>query len=69
MTVSIPHDNATFSEFYQKYKDNDLSEYNMDLKKFQKYYIRSLFKSNVANDINTAKNTVCKKVKIKYPRK
>ena len=38
------HDNATFSEFYDKYKDNKLNEYNIELKKFQKYYIYSLFK-------------------------
>ena len=29
----------------------------MELKKFQKYYIRSLFKTNVAIDINTAKKS------------
>ena len=29
----------------------------MELKKFQKYYIRSLFKNNVAIDINTAKKS------------
>ena len=27
----------------------------MELKKFQKYYIRALLKTNVAIDINTAK--------------
>ena len=55
-TASISHDNATFYEFYDKYKDNKLNEYNMELKKFQKYYIRSLFKANVAPNINTQKN-------------
>ena len=63
-TASISHDNATFYEFYDKYKDNKLKEYNMELKKFQKYYIRSLFKANVAPDINTVKKSFYKEFTI-----
>ena len=63
-TASIPHDNATFYEFYNKFKDNKLNEYNMELKKFQKYYIRSLFKANVAPNINTAKKSFYKEFNI-----
>ena len=29
----------------------------MELKKFQKYYIRTIFKANIANNINTAKKS------------
>ena len=36
----------------------------MELKKFQKYYIRSLFKANVAPNINTAKKSFYKEFNI-----
>ena len=63
-TVSIAHDNATFAEFYAKFKDNKINNFNMELKKFQKYYIRSLFKANVATDLNTAKKAFYKEFNI-----
>ena len=52
---NICHDNATFEFFYENYKNKTLDKFNMNLNKLQKFYIRSVFKSNVANDINTEK--------------
>ncbi len=38
------------------YKDN-LNNYNMNLKQFQKYYARAMFKSNNSIDINSVKKS------------
>jgi hypothetical protein len=48
------HDTATFENLFEKYKENK-DIFDMNLKKLQKYLIRSVFNSNTVTDINTAK--------------
>ena len=45
----IKHDTANFNQFYNDFLSDNLIKYNLKYKKFQKFYIRSLFKSNQVN--------------------
>ena len=45
---NIEHDSAVFESFYYDFRNDNLKNYNIALKKIQKFYIRSLFKSNMA---------------------
>ena len=51
----ITQDYIRFEEFYNKYKTKKLTNNNMNIEKFQKYYARASFKSNEVNDINNLK--------------
>ena len=49
----IIHDTVTFDLFYKDFIKINLEKYNMNYKKFKKFYIRALFKSNQCqNNIN-----------------
>ena len=64
--VNIKHDSCNFEYFYNKFLNNDLTYFNMNIKKFQQYYIRSLFKSNQSNDINLVKSIFKKNFNLKF---
>ena len=42
----IEHDAIDFNIFNEDYKNNNLKRYNMEFKKYQEYYVRSLFINN-----------------------
>lgn len=52
----INHDTCTFDIFYNDFLNYYLNNYNMSNKKFQKYYVRSLLKSNQGNELNAIKS-------------
>lgn len=51
---SINHDNVNFEKFEKFFLQNQLDSIDMSLKKYQRYYFRSLFKNYEASDIFTA---------------
>ena len=60
----IKHDTSSFNEFYNEFINDNLNKYNMKYTKFQKFYIRSLFKSNQSNTNVNVKNAF--KIKFKF---
>jgi len=50
--INIIQNTSNFEIFYKDYLENNLIKYNMQIKKFQKYYVISLYKSNISNNIN-----------------
>ena len=50
--INIIHNTSNFEIFYKDYFENNLIKYNMQIKKFQKYYVRSLYFLDISNDIN-----------------
>ena len=47
---NIKHENITFEKFEIMYNNNKLNEINMNIKKYQRYYFRYLFKNNISQD-------------------
>jgi len=43
---SIVHDNINFGKFNEDHKAKKLDHYNMNYKKYQEFYIKSLFLNN-----------------------
>lgn len=60
----IKHDASSFNEFYNEFINDNLNKYNMKYTKFQKFYIRSLFKFNQSNTNVNVKNAF--KIKFKF---
>ena len=52
----INHDTIKYETFYKYFLDKDFHLFNMEYIKLQKYYVRCLFKTNEANDINNVKS-------------
>ena len=48
----ITHDTCKFDRFYNDYINNNINKYDLSIIKFQKYFVRSLYKANNADDIN-----------------
>ena len=44
-----------FETFYENYMNGNLISYNLNLKKFQKYFVRAIYKTNEENDNNNIK--------------
>ena len=63
--TKIIHDTNNFEVFYQDYLENNLNKYNMQYIKYQKYYIRSLYKSNENMDISNIKSMFKNKFNLK----
>ena len=53
---NLPQDTYTFEFFKHKFKTNKLEIFNMISKKYRKYYIRALFKNNMADNIDNIKS-------------
>ena len=53
---AIEHDVLPFTEFNQDYLDKNLVNYNMSYKKYQRYYIKSLYLNNDFTDIERILN-------------
>ena len=63
--IKIIHDTIKYEDFYNDYIENNLNKYNMEILKFQKYYIRSLYKSNDNIEITNIKSNFRNRFNIK----
>jgi len=63
---NIKHDTCNFDLFYDKFKNEQLSEFNMNYIKIQRYYIQALLKSNQANDISSIKSILKNKFNVPF---
>ena len=63
--INIIHDTCKFEKFYHDFENNNLTNYNMNYKKYKKFYARASFKSNSAIDIVNIKNNF--KNKFNFP--
>ena len=57
---NLPHDTYTFELFNHKFKTNKFEIFNMICKKYQKYYVRALFKKIICLTIQTILNQFIK---------
>ena len=52
---NIDHDTCTFNEYYRDFLDKKTSEYDMLKIKFQKFFVRAIYKANLSNNITINK--------------
>jgi len=50
----IKHDNVPFELFFEKYKNKKFDNINFENKKYHRYYIKSMIKTNEFTDIPNA---------------
>ena len=52
-TITIFHDIKNFELFYNDYNNNkNIAKYDMSFKKYQEYFVKTLFKQNEINNFN-----------------